>query len=72
MYLKTLQKNKNIPIEIQKNNNLELFSLPYRSRVVNRCIITGRARSVYSQFRMNRNLFKKLIMEGKVNGFIAN
>ena len=40
----------------------------YKSRIVRRCEITGRARGVYRKFRVSRIVLRELALEGKVPG----
>ncbi len=50
---------------------LELQKLPRNTshvRVRNRCIITGRPRGVYSDFRLSRNKFRELALKGMIPG----
>lgn len=51
----------------------KLQSLPHNgapSRVQVRCSITGRARGVYKKFRLSRNKFRELALEGKIPGVV--
>ena len=38
------------------------------TRVQNRCSMTGKARGVYRQFGLCRNVFRELALEGKLPG----
>ena len=40
----------------------------YSTRKVNRCQITGRARSVYRKFGVSRIVLRELALQGKVPG----
>lgn len=50
--------------QIAKTKKTPKFS----TRVVRRCELTGRARSVYRKFRVSRIMLRKLALEGKVPG----
>lgn len=48
-----------------------LQKLPRNSspcRVRNRCMLTGRGRSVYRKYGLCRNMFRQLSLEGKIPG----
>lgn len=38
------------------------------TRVVSRCLLTGRGRAVYRRFGLCRNKFRELALEGKIPG----
>lgn len=40
----------------------------FRSRIRNRCIVTGRARAVYSYFGLSRHTFREFAQKGLLNG----
>ena len=40
----------------------------YSTRLVRRCELTGRSRSVYRKFRISRIMLRKLALEGKIPG----
>ncbi len=40
----------------------------FSTRIVRRCELTGRVRSVYRKFRISRIMLRKLALEGKVPG----
>jgi small subunit ribosomal protein S14 len=64
LYNKSLIINKNLPNKVKNKIYIyfnDLKGSEKRTRVTNRCIITGRARGVYKKFRLNRNIIKKLI-----------
>jgi len=49
----------------------KLQSLPRNGaacRVRSRCALTGRPRAVYKKFRLGRNKFRQLALEGKIPG----
>lgn len=50
----------------QQLNNLIKNSAKIRLR--NRCILTGRSRSVYKKFKISRIMFRELALKGLLNG----
>jgi ribosomal protein S14 len=49
----------------------KLIKLPRDSskvRIRNRCVITGRPRGVYKDFRLSRLMFRELALEGRLPG----
>jgi small subunit ribosomal protein S14 len=38
------------------------------TRVVNRCLLTGRPRAVYRKFKISRNMLRDLALEGRIPG----
>lgn len=70
--LKYLANDSNLPKKIQHNINLQLSKLPKNSsitRIKNRCIFTGRGRSVYSKLKLSRILLREYINSGILPGF---
>jgi small subunit ribosomal protein S14 len=64
-----LQPNESIETkyDIQK----KLIELPKNSskiRIKNRCMITGRGKAVYRDFRLSRFMFRQLALEGRLPG----
>ncbi|MBM3117695.1 30S ribosomal protein S14 [Jeongeupia naejangsanensis] len=52
---------------------LKLQSLPRNSsktRLHNRCALTGRPRGVYSKFGLGRNKLRELAMKGEIPGMV--
>ncbi len=65
--LKILQRLNPKDIRIQQG----LDELPHnssRTRIRNRCVITGRSRSVWRTFRISRIQLRKLALEGSLMG----
>ena len=65
--LKVLQRVNPLDIRIQQG----LSELPLnssRTRIRNRCVITGRSRSVWRSFRISRIQLRKLAIEGLLIG----
>lgn len=45
-------------------------SIGSKSKIVNRCVITGRARGIVSKFKLSRLCVKKFMKERQLIGFI--
>jgi ribosomal protein S14 len=63
-------KDRYLPKEISlnllnKKNNLKRSSI---SKIKNKCLISGRNRSVYKKFKLNRMFIKNLGVSGFING----
>ncbi|KAG5540989.1 hypothetical protein RHGRI_021022 [Rhododendron griersonianum] len=68
---KALCKDPGLPAELRERYRYKLSKLPRNSsfgRVRNRCIYTGRPRSVYKLFRMSRIVFRGLASRGALMG----
>ncbi|KAJ1690148.1 hypothetical protein LUZ63_014303 [Rhynchospora breviuscula] len=68
---KTLWQDPNLPYELREKYRHKLSRLPRNSsftRVRNRCIYSGRPRSVYKLFRSSRIVFRSLASEGALMG----
>lgn len=55
------------------NNNIQkkltkLSKNASKVRIKNRCIITGRSKSVYKDFRLSRFMFRELALSGRLPG----
>jgi len=50
--------------QIAKSNRTPKYS----SRIVRRCQLTGRSRSVYRKFRISRIMLRELALQGKIPG----
>lgn len=71
--LKSLVKNKQLPLEERINATLKLAELPRNSsktRVRNRCLITGRPRGGYRKFQMSRIALREFGSQGLIPGLI--
>ena len=69
--LKKIIKNKKLPLEERFNAQLKLAKLPRnsaRSRIRNRCEITGRAHGVYRKLRISRIALRELALKGRIPG----
>lgn len=68
---KYIYNNLNLPYSIRIEALKRLQSLPLQSsptRIRNRCVVTGRARSVYKHFKISRLIFRKLAVQGFLPG----
>ncbi|XAR72466.1 hypothetical protein NMG60_11019110 [Bertholletia excelsa] len=68
---RTFCKDPDLPSDMQDKHRYKLSKLPRNSsfaRVRNRCIFTGRPRSVYEFFRISRIVFRGLASRGPLMG----
>jgi small subunit ribosomal protein S14 len=73
--LKKIIMNKKIPLEERFIAQQKLSNLPRNSaktRVRNRCQITGRPHGVYRKLKISRISLRKLGLEGKIPGMIKS
>ena len=69
--IKALIRNENLSRSARWKLSLKLASLPKNStisRIRNRCVITGRPRSVHNYFKVSRVLLRELISNGHTPG----
>jgi len=69
--LKKIIKNKSLPLEERFNAQLKLAKLPRnsaRTRIRNRCEITGRPHGVYRKLKISRIALRELASAGKIPG----
>ena len=69
--LKAIVNNKKLPLEERFQAQLKLSKLPKNSsktRVRNRCEITGRPHGVYRKLRISRIALRELASSGKIPG----
>ena len=69
--LKTIIKNKKLPLNERFAAQLKLSKLPKNSskiRVRNRCEITGRPHGVYRKLRISRIALRRMASSGKIPG----
>ncbi len=69
--LKNIIKSTSLPIKVRWEANLKLAKLPSDSskvRIRNRCVITGRTRGIYRDFKMSRIVFRQLASNGELPG----
>ena len=69
--LKKIIKNKKLPLTERFEAQLKLAKIPRnsaRSRIRNRCEITGRPRGVYRKLKISRIALRDLASQGKIPG----
>ena len=69
--LKKIIKNKKLPLEERFAAQLKLAKIPRNSaktRIRNRCEITGRPHGVYRKLRISRIALRDLASNGKIPG----
>ena len=69
--LKMIIKNKKLPLVERFEAQLKLAKIPRnsaRSRIRNRCEITGRPHGVYRKLRISRIALRDLASKGKIPG----
>ena len=69
--LKKIINNKKLPLEERFKAQLKLAKLPKNSsktRIRNRCEISGRPHGVYRKLRISRIALRELASEGKIPG----
>tara|TARA_B100000745_G_C20069011_1_gene364901 strand:- start:443 stop:748 length:306 start_codon:yes stop_codon:yes gene_type:complete len=69
--LKKIIKNKKLPLDERFTAQLKLAKLPRNSaktRIRNRCEITGRPHGVYRKLKISRIALRKLASDGKIPG----
>ena len=75
MKLKKIVMNKKLSLEERFKAQQKLSKLPRNSsktRVVNRCQITGRPHGVYRKLKISRIALRKLTLEGKIPGMVKS
>ena len=73
--LKKIIMNKKLPLEERFKAQQKLSNLPRNSaktRVMNRCQITGRPHAVYRKLKISRIALRQLGLEGKIPGMIKS
>jgi small subunit ribosomal protein S14 len=69
--LKEIINNRKLPLEERFNAQLKLSKLPRnsaRTRIRNRCEITGRPHGVYRKLKISRIALRELALSGKIPG----
>ena len=69
--LKKIIKNKTLPLTERFEAQLKLAKIPRnsaRTRIRNRCEITGRPHGVYRKLRISRIALRELASSGKIPG----
>jgi small subunit ribosomal protein S14 len=75
MKLKKIVMDKKIPLEERFKAQQKLSKLPRNSaktRVRNRCEITGRPHGVYRKLKISRIALRQLGLQGKIPGMIKS
>jgi len=73
--LKMIIMNKKLPLEERFKAQQKLSKLPRNSaktRVMNRCQITGRPHGVYRKLKISRIALRQLGLQGKIPGMIKS
>ena len=73
--LKKIIMDKKLPLDERFMAQQKLSKLPRNSaktRVMNRCQITGRPHAVYRKLKISRIALRKLGLEGKIPGMIKS
>lgn len=73
--LKAIVMNQALPIEERFQATLKLASLPRdgsKTRIRNRCEVTGRPRAFYRKLKMSRIALRELGNSGKVPGIVKS
>ena len=73
--LKKIIMDKKVTLEERFKAQLKLAKLPRNSaktRIRNRCEITGRPHGVYRKLKISRIALRKLTLEGKIPGMIKS
>ena len=73
--LKKIVMNKKLPLEERFNAQQKLSKLPRNSaktRVMNRCQITGRPHGVYRKLKISRIALRQLGLQGKIPGLVKS
>ena len=73
--LKKIIMDKKLPLEERFKAQQKLSKLPRnwaKTRVMNRCQITGRPHAVYRKLKISRIALRKLGLEGKIPGMIKS
>ena len=73
--LKKIVMNKKLPLEERFKAQQKLSKLPRnsaKSRIMNRCQITGRPHGVYRKLKISRIALRQLGLEGKIPGMVKS
>ena len=73
--LKKIIMDKKIPLEERFKAQQKLTKLPRnsaKSRVMNRCQITGRPHGVYRKLKISRIALRQLGLQGKIPGLVKS
>ena len=73
--LKKMIMNKKLPLEERFKAQQKISKLPRNSaktRVMNRCQITGRPHGVYRKLKISRIALRQLGLQGKIPGMVKS
>ena len=73
--LKNIIMDKKLPLEERFKAQQKLSKLPRnsaKSRIMNRCQITGRPHGVYRKLKISRSALRQLGLQGKIPGLIKS
>ena len=73
--LKKIIMDKKLPLEERFKAQQKLSNLPRnsaKSRVMNRCQITGRPHGVYRKLKISRIALRQLGLQGKIPGLVKS
>jgi small subunit ribosomal protein S14 len=73
--LKAIANDQNLPLEERFDARLKLAKLPRNSsktRIRNRCEVTGRPRAYYRKLRMSRIALRELGSNGQIPGLVKS
>lgn len=73
--LRTVARDRSLPMEERFAAQLKLAELPRnsaKSRVVNRCEVTGRPRAYYRKVKMSRIALRELGSQGMIPGLVKS
>jgi len=73
--LKKIVMNKKLPLEERFKAQQKLSKLPRNSaktRIMNRCQITGRPHGVYRKLKISRIALRQLGLQGKIPGLVKS
>ena len=73
--LKKIIMNKKLPLEERFKAQQKLSKLPRnsaRTRIMNRCQITGRPHGVYRKLKISRIALRQLGLQGKIPGLVKS
>ena len=73
--LKDVIQDKSKPMEVRFEAQIKLAKMPRNSsktRIRNRCELTGRPRGVYRKVKMCRHLLRDLASQGRIPGMVKS
>ncbi len=73
--LKAMIKDRSLPADERFRASVKLASLPRNSsktRIRNRCALTGRPRGFYRKLKMSRIALRQLTSDGKIPGMVKS